>query len=162
MAAYYGAVSSVMTIPIIVNEKNSSTKKLRSSSEEFFVSRPHHICTSMPSMCLCGSATEADGSQLGSVFEAVCDPGQPKTSVKTHQCHEYSVKSISIHPVDKNYFISADTKGFMNLWDLRKLQKKPVIAVHHHKSGHTICFVLSPVSGNSVLHYLLTQYGNCF
>ncbi|GIY39138.1 WD repeat-containing protein 76, partial [Caerostris darwini] len=79
-----------------------------------------------------------------------CDPGQPKTSVKTHQCHEYSVKSISIHPVDKNYFISADTKGFMNLWDLRKLQKKPLIAVHHHKRVIQSA-LFSPVLGNSVL-----------
>ncbi|GFV73367.1 WD repeat-containing protein 76 [Trichonephila clavipes] len=34
-----------------------------------------------------------------------------KTWMKRYKCHEYSVTTISIHPVDKNYFISAERKG---------------------------------------------------
>ncbi|GFS65168.1 WD repeat-containing protein 76 [Trichonephila inaurata madagascariensis] len=73
-----------------------------------------------------------------------------KTWMKRHTCHEYSVKTISVHPADKNYFISAETKGSLALWDLRKLQKKPVTQVRHHQRVVYSAF-FSPVTGNSVL-----------
>ncbi|XP_055945376.1 WD repeat-containing protein 76-like [Argiope bruennichi] len=73
-----------------------------------------------------------------------------KSADKSHKCHEYSVKTVSVHPVNKNYFVSADMKGFLSLWDLRKLQKKPVIEVHHHRKVITSAF-FSPVTGNSIL-----------
>ncbi|GFQ66987.1 WD repeat-containing protein 76 [Trichonephila clavata] len=81
---------------------------------------------------------------------SVVDNRSDQTWMKRHKCHEYSVKTISIHPVDKNYFISAETKGCLALWDLRKLQKKPVTQVHHHKRVVYSAF-FSPVTGNSVL-----------
>ncbi|CAL1292691.1 unnamed protein product [Larinioides sclopetarius] len=73
-----------------------------------------------------------------------------KSAEKSHKCHEYSVKTVSVHPVNKNYFVSADMKGFLSLWDLRKLQKKPVVEVHHHRKVITSAF-FSPVTGNSIL-----------
>ncbi|GFT57367.1 WD repeat-containing protein 76 [Nephila pilipes] len=74
-----------------------------------------------------------------------CNTGEMR-----HKCHKYSVKSVSVHPVNKSYFVSAGMKGLITLWDLRKLQEKPVIAVRHHKKVVSSAF-FSPVTGNTVL-----------
>ncbi|CAL1292699.1 unnamed protein product [Larinioides sclopetarius] len=75
---------------------------------------------------------------------------ESKSAEKSHKCHKSSVRSISVHPVNNNYFVSADIKGFLCLWDLRKLETKPVIEVNHHKASITTA-LFSPVTGNSIL-----------
>ncbi|CAL1301358.1 unnamed protein product [Larinioides sclopetarius] len=73
-----------------------------------------------------------------------------KTSEKRHKCNEDAVKTVSLHPINKNYFISAHEKGAIRLWDLRKLQNEPVFEVYC-KGENLISSSFSPVTGNSVL-----------
>ncbi|XP_071041328.1 WD repeat-containing protein 76 isoform X5 [Parasteatoda tepidariorum] len=71
-------------------------------------------------------------------------------SEKKHECHDYSVKTVHVHPGNKNLFLTADSKGNMKLWDLRKLQKKAIIDVCHHKRTIASAF-FSPVTGKYIL-----------
>ncbi|GFT57364.1 WD repeat-containing protein 76 [Nephila pilipes] len=96
------------------------------------------------------SSTTFIVSQRDGNVSVVDNRSDCKTWEKRHKCHEYSVKSVSVHPVNKSYFVSADVKGLISLWDLRKLQNKPVIEVHHHKRVVSSAF-FSPVTGNSIL-----------
>ncbi|CAL1292700.1 unnamed protein product [Larinioides sclopetarius] len=86
---------------------------------------------------------------------------ESKSAEKSHKCHKSSVRSISVHPVNNNYFVSADIKGFLCLWDLRKLETKPVIEVNHHKASITTA-LFSPVTGNSILSTSGLKDSICF
>ncbi|GBM68427.1 WD repeat-containing protein 76, partial [Araneus ventricosus] len=73
-----------------------------------------------------------------------------KSAEKSLKCHQSPVKTVSVHPVNKNYFVSADLNGFLSIWDLRKFLKRLVIEVHPLETVITSAF-FSPVNGNSIL-----------
>ncbi|XP_055945034.1 WD repeat-containing protein 76-like isoform X2 [Argiope bruennichi] len=86
----------------------------------------------------------------GIKYVSVIDIRSPsKTFEKRHECCE-DVKTVSLHPVNKNYFLSSHKKGIVKLWDLRKLQKNPVTDFNC-KGGNMMSSYFSPISGNSIL-----------
>lgn len=80
----------------------------------------------------------------------VDDRTEKKRCEKRHTCHDYAIKTVNVHPVNKNVFVTAENKGIIRLWDLRKLQKQPVADITHHKRCAKSAF-FSPITGNSIL-----------
>ncbi|XP_035233010.1 WD repeat-containing protein 76-like, partial [Stegodyphus dumicola] len=79
----------------------------------------------------------------------VVDFRNGKSSAKSHECHGHLIETVSIHPINKHYFITAMHRT-VSVWDLRKLQRKPVASITHPKNT-TISAYFSPVTGNSIL-----------
>ncbi|KAG8193688.1 hypothetical protein JTE90_024050 [Oedothorax gibbosus] len=73
-----------------------------------------------------------------------------RAACKNHRCHDVSVKSVSVHPVDNSYFVTAGNRGSVKLWDLRKLQNQPIVEVQHHKRCVQSAY-FSPLTGKHVL-----------
>ncbi|KRZ57150.1 WD repeat-containing protein 76 [Trichinella nativa] len=58
------------------------------------------------------------------------------------------LRTVSIHPLEKNYFVIASLLGLATIWDLRKL-KNPVSELKHKGGVNSAYF--SPLTGNKVL-----------
>ncbi|XP_076347171.1 WD repeat-containing protein 76-like isoform X2 [Tachypleus tridentatus] len=61
------------------------------------------------------------------------------------------MKTVSVHPLKRDYFVTASNDGKASLWDLRSMQRKPqsVADLAHEKSLSSAFF--SPVTGNYIL-----------
>ncbi|XP_013784880.1 WD repeat-containing protein 76-like [Limulus polyphemus] len=61
------------------------------------------------------------------------------------------MKTVSVHPLKRDYFVTACSDGKASLWDLKNMQRKPqsVADLPHEKSVSSAFF--SPVTGNYIL-----------
>ncbi|XP_033108047.1 WD repeat-containing protein 76-like isoform X2 [Anneissia japonica] len=100
-----------------------------------------------------------DGSQLligqnmKAGYAALIDRRTNSSPVQTYKLHDRNVKTVSIHPLKKNYFVTASTDTTVALWDLRMLsnegKNKPLSYLPHLKTVSSAFF--SPVTGSQVL-----------
>lgn len=61
-----------------------------------------------------------------------------------------SIKLVTVHPTDSNYFATANTKGTVCLWDSRNLRAdKPLCSLTHHRTLTGLNF--SPCTGSTLL-----------
>lgn len=93
---------------------------------------------------------------LSSGEVTVVDMRTPSRDGETkHLVHSSRIKTVSVHPVQKSYFITAGHNRVASLWDLRSIKKKSIADVELSRSISSAFF--SPVTGNSVL---TTSYDN--
>jgi len=73
-------------------------------------------------------------------------------SEHSYQLHTRKLRTVSVHPLRKDYILTACITGDASVWDLRAAKKKdssPVVNFPH-KNGVTSAY-FSPITGNSVL-----------
>ncbi|XP_048241911.1 WD repeat-containing protein 76-like [Haliotis rufescens] len=82
---------------------------------------------------------------------AVVDVRTPQTSAgHLYPCHERSLRTVSIHPVQKHYFVTASFDETVRLWDLRKMPKKRAIAERKYSKRVNSAY-FSPITGKYIL-----------
>ncbi|XP_071104908.1 WD repeat-containing protein 76-like [Haliotis cracherodii] len=84
---------------------------------------------------------------------AVVDVRTPQRSAEhLYQCHVKYLRTVSIHPVQKNYFVTASVDTTVRLWDLRKMSKKSNTAIAERRHGKSVdSAYFSPVTGKYIL-----------
>ncbi|XP_054719663.1 LOW QUALITY PROTEIN: WD repeat-containing protein 76-like [Uloborus diversus] len=81
---------------------------------------------------------------------SIVDTRSSRKHAVSHSCHDNKVKTVSVHPLERSYFVTSDTKGMIRVWDLRKLQKLPIATNKPHKRSINSAF-FSPVTGKNIL-----------
>ncbi|XP_064601418.1 WD repeat-containing protein 76-like [Liolophura sinensis] len=94
------------------------------------------------------------GQSDGSV--AMVDRRTPGTEAESlYSLHRKPLRTVSVHPVQKDYFITSCADGNVSLWDIRNLKSgmkknnSSIVDLHHGKGVNSAYF--SPITGNFIL-----------
>ncbi|KAG1668058.1 WD repeat-containing protein 76 [Nymphon striatum] len=74
------------------------------------------------------------------------------TNYEISSARKYALKTISVHPTKKQYFITNGTEGTITLWDSRHMKVrngKPIASLPGFKTTSSAFF--SPITGNKIL-----------
>ncbi|XP_046559731.1 WD repeat-containing protein 76-like [Haliotis rubra] len=84
---------------------------------------------------------------------AVVDVRTPQTREEhLYPCHQKYLRTVSIHPVQKHYFVTASVDTTVRLWDLRKMSKKSNSAISERRHGKSVdSAYFSPITGKYIL-----------
>ncbi|KAJ8049440.1 WD repeat-containing protein 76 [Holothuria leucospilota] len=76
-----------------------------------------------------------------------------KIGEKLYRLHEKNIRTVSVHPMKRQYFVTASTDSTMALWDIRKLNSsgssKSICCLTHGKGLNSAYF--SPLTGTKIL-----------
>lgn len=95
------------------------------------------------------------------------DIRNPHSSASKYPVSKKSLRTVSVHPVDTNYFITAGIDPALQLWDLRYMGTKtprPIQSLHdHHKAVSSAFFsphgkkVLSCAADDTIIVYMVNK-----
>ncbi|KAL5007573.1 hypothetical protein ScPMuIL_016379 [Solemya velum] len=134
--SYDGTLRCVNFTTGIADEIYCAPYKEDTMLRNFDFLSPHTLIVSQSDGCVAVLDTRTDGTEAEHIYSV----------------HAKALRSVSVHPKERQYFASACTDGNVCVWDLRKMKTKSnhsLQTLPHGRSVNSAYF--SPVTGKQLL-----------